>query len=314
MTKLEDRIRSGLQATAERIPESATVAARVGGTGTRSRSGVWIVAAAAVVVLALFGPLLVFSLNRFGPGDTADPSGPTGDVVPGGDGLLFANPEHIRLQFDQDLTLMCQGADIIDNGGFDSFTVDIWIDNQAGFTRLGITYPDGSTYDLIFEGQPRAYEQAWGRGTDLGRNAGCRGWLDGGGYSQSVAGWGFQDLSEIWFTAYLIPVTTDVSGATVNVEGQPTRATSTGPGTYLDDQQFADGATARREFSLDEDGIRVIGEHRHIDVPNQFEATASIEVVESGPSPMPSDIFDTSTFTPLWGNNIAVTTTQAPTP
>jgi hypothetical protein len=273
--------------------------------------------AAFFAVLVLFSPLFFLdgSDPAAQPEATLSPQEPAadGDVTPAGVGFEFANPEHVRLRFTQNLTLTCQGLETVDDGGFDSFDMDIWIDHETGYTRLGIDYPDGSTHDLILKGRPGDWEQAWGNGTDLGRSAGCRETVDDEAYTQSVAGWAFQDASELWFTAYLKPVSPDDGGVIINHEGNPTMATPIGPRTYQVETVSPGGTQIRHEFTLDEPEIRVMGENRYIHVPDEFEANATIEVLESGPTPMPSDIFDTSTYRPLWGGD-PVPTTEATAP
>lgn len=309
MTKLEERIRSGLQETARRIPEGDISGHR---TVLRRPTGVWMGVAAAIAVLVLFVPL-AFILGSDPEAPPANQPSFDGDVVPAEVGFEFANPEHVRLHFTQAVTLSCDGLETIDNGGFDSFDLDIWIDHGAGFTRLGFEYPDGSTYDLLLKGRPGAWEHAWGSGTDLGRNAGCRENLGKESYEQTVVGWAFHDSSELWFTSYLKPVSPD-AGASVLIyhDDRLTPATSAGEKTFLIESNLPDGHQSRFEFTLDEEGIRVIGEKRYIYSPNQFEASATIEVLESGPAAMPVDIFDTSGFTPLWGDNPVVTTAVSP--
>lgn len=308
MTKLEERIRSGLDETAERIPES-TDAREVIQARPWRLTGAWIGAAAVIAVLVLFSPL--FFMDGSGPA-VSEPV-PDRDVTPAVVGFEFANPEHVSLRFTQELTLICQGLETIDDDGFDSFDMDIWIDHDAGYTRLGFEYPDGSTHDLILEGRPGEWERAWGSGADLGRNAGCRETFADGSYSTSVAGWAHQDASELWFTAYLKPVTPGDDGAVVDREGTPTPVTAVGPDTYVYEEEFPGGSNIRHEYLLDEPRIRVIGESRSIHIPDNFEAIATIEVLESGPATLPADIFDTSGFTPLWGGD-PVATTKATTP
>jgi hypothetical protein len=225
----------------------------------------------------------------------------------------FTNPEHVRLRFTQDLTLVCEGMETVDNGGFDNFDMDIWIDHSNGFTRLGIVYPDGSTYDLILEGKPEEWERAWGSGTDLGRNAGCGEPVDAEGYSQSIAGWAFQDASPLWFEAYLKPVTSEDGVVVINHEGTASEATSIGPRTYSIESNAPDGTHVNFVYTLDGPGLRVMGDDRLVHVPGQYEASATIEVLDSGPTPMPAGVFDTSAFAPLWGGN-PPPTTEATTP
>ena len=315
MTKLEERIRSGLHQTAERIPEPGTTLG-VGQTKPRRPVRVWMGVAAFLTVLALFSPLFFLGGSDPAPSPRELSNPPTnqepavdGDVTPAAIGFEFTNPEHVRLRFTQNLTLICQGMDTVDDGGFDSFDMDIWIDHQSGYTRIGIDYPDGSTHDLILKGRPGNWEQAWGSGTDRGRSAGCGETIDDGAHRQSIAGWAFQDASELWFTAYLKPVSPDDGDVIINHEGKPTTATPIGPRTYQVETLSPDGTQSLYEFTLDEPEIRVIGEQRYLHVPDQFEANATIDVLASGPSPMPADIFATSTFTPLWGGDPAPTTT-----
>ena len=314
MMNLEDRVRFGLHATAELIPETENGPSE--GRAKTARFGVWIGVAAVLAVFAFFSPLFLF-FGSEPDGAQREPSGqvPSSeeDITPAEVGFEFTNPEHVRLRFTQDLTLVCEGMDTVDNGGFDSFDMDIWIDHSSGFTRLGIEYPDASSYELILEGKPDEWERAWGSGTDLGRSAGCREPVEDGGYSQSIAGWAFQDASPLWFEAYLKPVTSEDAVVVINHEGSATRATSIGPRTYLVESNAPDGSRVSFEYMLDGGGLRVVGDNRLVQVPSQYEANATIEVLDSGPTTLPAGIFDTSTFTPLWGGN-PPPTTEATTP
>jgi hypothetical protein len=316
MTKLEERVRSGLHETAGRIPET-TVDLMLSQPRSRRPSGVWMGVAAVFAVLILFSPMLFLDGSEPATsleGATTPPETTTPeDVIRAAVGFEFANPEHVSLRFTQTVTLICEGLETIDNGGFDSFNMDIWIDHQTGYTRIDIEYPDGSTHALILRGRPGAWEQAWGSGTDLGRDAGCLETLGDSEYEQSIAGWAHQDASELWFTDYLKPVNpARDEGVEINYEGRPTRATPAGPSKYIIEAAVP-GETVRREYTLDTDEIRVVAEQRHTDVSGEFEANATIEVLESGPTTLPPDIFDISDFTPLWGGN-PVPTTAAPTP
>ncbi len=78
MTRLEERIRSGLQETAERIPDTAPTHAT--GRHRSSRpAGVWVGVAAVVVVLVVFGGLAL--LTGGGDGVANDPV-PTSSTAP----------------------------------------------------------------------------------------------------------------------------------------------------------------------------------------------------------------------------------------
>lgn len=111
------------------------------------------------------------------------------------------------------------------------------------------------------------------------------------------------------FAAYLQPVHFEDGDAVIIHEGLPTPAHGVDPRAYLVETLIPDGAHLRNEFVLDEPEVRVMGEQRYIEVPGNFEASAGIEVLETGPTELPPDIFDTAGFSPLWGDNPVVTTT-----
>lgn len=84
MNRLEERIRTGLHATAERIPET-TAAAAARRHGFAHPAGVWIAVAAFVAVLVVFTPILL--LARSGP---ETPLGEDPDITPTIDPSQFA--------------------------------------------------------------------------------------------------------------------------------------------------------------------------------------------------------------------------------
>lgn len=338
MTKLEERIRSGLLDAAERIPDASPDSRPAVVTG---RPRKWVAVAAVAAALLLFAPLLF--LGGSGEGDvgsggnapgsadtTLSPGSvssldPEGEIPPEGGpavsidttttilsgintspgpNVQFSAPQHIRLRFVQELDLECAGLDLVDNGGFDEYEADIWIDGQGGYTRVNFVYPDGSGYDLMLKGRPGDWEQAWGRGRDLGRNAGCREDTGGGGSTQTIAGWGFHDSSMLWVAAYLRPVSQADGGVWIDHEfARPSE-----DGTYVIESRSGSGTEIRFEFVLDESGERVLNETRFVDVADEFEARATIEVLESGPAMLPDGIFDTAGFAPLWDTDTVVTT------
>ena len=81
-------------------------------------------------VLALFAVLVVgfggLWLARGGPGDVA-----SGDL------------NYVRLEWIQELDVACTG-DVVDNGGFDSATVEMWGPTPEGLVRIDTTAPDGT--------------------------------------------------------------------------------------------------------------------------------------------------------------------------
>lgn len=317
MTKLEERITSGLQEAAERIPDRSPEPRPAVVTGRTRR---WVAVAAVAAALLLFAPLVFL-------GGSDNPDTGSGDELPGpadttttiilGSGTSsppdaqFDSAQFIRLRFFQELNLECAGLEVVDNGGFDEYEAEIWIDNDAGYARLSLTYPDGSTYDLMLKGEPGDWDQAWGMGSDLGRSAGCRQNMGGGGLTETVAGWGFQDSSILWLAAYLRPVSPGTGGVWIDHEGRVTLARPLEDGIYLIGANSEYGADTRFEFGLDESETRVLVETRTIIIPGEFEVAASVEVLESGPATMPADVFDTAGFAPLWGGD-PVPTTLAP--
>lgn len=102
-------------------------------------------------------------------------------------------------------------------------------------------------------------------------------------------------------------------GVEINYQGRPTQATPAGPSLYVIEEGVPGETVIRREYTLDTSEIRVVGEQRYTDVSGEFEADATIEVLESGPITLPPYIFDISDFTPLWGGD-PVATTKATTP
>lgn len=271
-----------------------------------------------VVLAAVFGLAVVRNeVTRTETALDVTHSGPAGDrptanesssSIPVITESAYSAPDHSRLQFTQDLVLFCEGLETVDNGGFDSFVMDIWIDPNAGYARLGVDYPDGSTYDIILQGHPGDWSQAWGSGTDLGRNAGCRQTLEDGGYEQSIAGWAFLDSSPLFFEGYLRPVTFADGG--IIVDEWRGLATLNDSNVYITEEVAPSGARHDVEYILDQSGNRLAHEERFGLTQALFEERGTIEVVEAGPATLPIDIFDTSTFVPLWGGG-ATTTTEA---
>lgn len=265
--------------------------------------GVWAAVAAAVVVLVTFASVTLLRPSTDRPlADGPAPTIPAGAVIES----EYSAPDHSRLRFTQDLTLFCDGLETVDNGGFDSFVMDIWIDPDAGYARLGVDYPNGSTYDLILQGQPGNWSRAWGSGTDLGRNAGCRETFEDGSSEQSIAGWAFSDSSPLFFKGYLRPVTITDDGIIVMDEWRGL-ATLNDSNAYVFEYSAPSGARHTVEYTLDQSGVRLAHEERYGLVQALFEARGTIEVLQSGPSALPADIFDTSTFVPLWGDGVTTT-------
>lgn len=265
-----------------------------------SSLGIWAAVAAAAVVLVTFASVTLLRLAADRP--PADGLSPSGPVIIESE---HSAPDYSRLRFTQDLVLFCEGLETVDNGGFDSFVMDIWIDPNAAYARLGVDYPNGSAYDLILQGHPGNWSRAWGSGTDLGREAGCLETLEDGGSEQSIAGWAFFDSSPLFFEGYLGPVTFTDGG--IIVDNWRGLATLNNSNVYVIQEVAPSGARHNVEYTLDQSGVRLAHEDRYGLVQDLFQERGTIEVLESGPATLPVDIFDTSTFVPLWGSGVTTT-------
>ncbi len=84
-------------------------------------------------------------------------------LLPGGGGLTPAAGEvdHARVAFQEQVTLICEGGSISDNGGFDEATIDIYGPGPDDRWRADVTFPDGSVQSYLYEGGPASPSRAW---------------------------------------------------------------------------------------------------------------------------------------------------------
>ncbi len=66
-------------------------------------------------------------------------------------GVAEATVPHVRLTWTTQVTLRCEGMEPVDNGGFDSATIDIWGPTSNGMYRIDATAPDGAVELLMVE-------------------------------------------------------------------------------------------------------------------------------------------------------------------
>ncbi len=87
-------------------------------------------------------------------------------VLPSGGGpspVAASTVDYVKLAWSQDVEMRCVDMEIVDNGGFDSATIEIWGPNTDGLIRVDVTAPDGTVDRLITEYTPRnmTVQQVW---------------------------------------------------------------------------------------------------------------------------------------------------------
>jgi len=84
----------------------------------------------------------------------------------GGGGPDLAAPDestidYIKLEYSSSVNLVCEGGELVDNGGFDEATIEIWGPNSDDLTLMVVMFPDGSTERMIVEGDHLQPAHAW---------------------------------------------------------------------------------------------------------------------------------------------------------
>ena len=72
----------------------------------------------------------------------------------GSDAIGSSTVAYVKLAWSQEVELRCQGLESVDNGGFDSATIEIWGPNAQSLIRVDATAPDGTVERLIVEPDP----------------------------------------------------------------------------------------------------------------------------------------------------------------
>jgi hypothetical protein len=89
--------------------------------------------------------------------------------VPGGEPV-----EYERVEYRQTATLECRGGSAYEASGFDEMVFEAWGSTDAARWRERVTYPDGSTFDVIATDSPYYPKNEYRRGEAKGGKVGCR--------------------------------------------------------------------------------------------------------------------------------------------
>ncbi len=90
----------------------------------------------------------------------------------GGGGPDLAAPDedtinYVKLEYTSTVNPVCEGGEIIDNGGFDQATIEVWGPNSDDLTLMVVTFPDGSTERTMVEGKPGNPDYIWVEGDPM---------------------------------------------------------------------------------------------------------------------------------------------------
>jgi hypothetical protein len=146
VTRLEERIRSGLQETAERIPETAPVRETRRLRSSRP-AGVWAAVAAVAAVLVLFTPILFFGGSEPGTTSAGDPQSPflgtwvTTDFL--STMVIEASEDTSVEMIVHDFFPVCRGASTMTGIG------RLQTENELVFPAPVLTCDDGSQPETI---------------------------------------------------------------------------------------------------------------------------------------------------------------------
>lgn len=166
--QLADRIQKMVRAIGEASPEpppfpsGQQTPARHSRIANRSTAVVALISFATVAAVASLAALLLR-----GPEDQLMPA----STAPAQTVLVL----HQVFEYRQTADLSCVGDVVSESGEFDSMTIELWSDREGRRFRQQITYPDGSTRDVIALGHPIYPREAYARGKPGGRTIGCGG-------------------------------------------------------------------------------------------------------------------------------------------
>ncbi len=79
----------------------------------------------------------------------------------GGNEAAATSIDLVELTWSQEVTLICEGGDIVDNGGFDDATIKMYGPSPDEFWRVEALFPDGSTVVFVYEGSTIFALRAW---------------------------------------------------------------------------------------------------------------------------------------------------------
>ena len=145
MNRLEERIRTGLHETAERIPDTMPTR-QTREHRTARHAGVWIAAAAVAAVLLVFTPILFLETPDVDPSPAAEPGQFTGEwLTEQGDGMTYTMTIEIvgdgsaQMNMEHDVASVCSGAPFQVTGAG-----TVQADNKLVFGSPTLTCKDGS--------------------------------------------------------------------------------------------------------------------------------------------------------------------------
>jgi hypothetical protein len=129
--------------------------------GPSHRSGVRV--RGPVVAVGVFALVLAVGLGVILVG-----GGRGGDVAESG-----LQVEHLVFEYSQQAELVCEGGTAAKTGSFDTMRLEVWADRGAQRWRQQVTYPDGSTRDLVAVGTPWSPDRSFSQGKLSGGEAKC---------------------------------------------------------------------------------------------------------------------------------------------
>lgn len=86
---------------------------------------------------------------------------------------------HQVYEYRQSAELSCGGGQAVESERFDTLTIEVWADLESRRFRQQVTYPDGSTHDVIAFGHPSLPSSSYARGESKLKRATCAGGTGG---------------------------------------------------------------------------------------------------------------------------------------
>lgn len=298
MTRYPTDLESQLRAWAEHLEHSIPAYERHGATkpvsaarrqhGPRRRAMV-----AAALLTSIAGGAALWGTTDDDRSRLA--AGPAGESV----GTIAT--QHERVEYEQDAQLACTASSLSVPGSYDTMVIESWGDPTTGRWRTTVTYPDGSSRDVLVVGPPTLQSPVLVRGMARGDVLGCEP-SDGGLLVAEPA------QSDLYFLNHPLAGQRTATGAPW-VIGYDTSGTQV-PGSHVDSrgrtaelwrQQvtgFIDSGTDRRPVTqvtqwFVEPGTGRVLERTYENVIESLgRATSRTTLIESGPVTVPTDFFD----------------------